>query len=167
LPGSARITDITLKESANSFPNSGIAQLLGNLTPLPAWRPIVTKVLSIMPVLKVADLQRSVDWYTGVLGFQMTGRTRDDGDGEHCFIHADETELLLSTGSHLGATPSFTGTIYFRVVGVDSLFAKVSSRAEIVWPLEQQEYGTREFGFRDPDVYVLAFAEQSPASEPE
>jgi hypothetical protein len=31
-----------------------------------------------------------------------------------------------------------------------------------VWPLEQQEYGTREFGIRDPDGYVLAFAEELP-----
>jgi catechol 2,3-dioxygenase-like lactoylglutathione lyase family enzyme len=124
----------------------------------------VTKILAIMPVLKVTDLQRSIDWYIGVLGFHMVRRFTGDGGDEGCFIQADATELLLSTGSHLGGAPSFTGTLYFRVVGVDSLFARVSGRPEIVWPLEQQEYGTREFGIRDPDGYVLAFAEQSASS---
>jgi uncharacterized glyoxalase superfamily protein PhnB len=124
----------------------------------------MTKILAIMPVLKVADLERSIDWYTGVLGFQLTRRFPMDGGGENCFIQADSTELLLSTGSHLGGSPSFTGTLYFRVAGVDSLFARVSGRAEIVWPLGEQEYGTREFGIRDPDGYVLAFAEPSPPS---
>jgi uncharacterized glyoxalase superfamily protein PhnB len=115
-----------------------------------------------MPVLKVADLQRSIDWYVGVLGFVAEGRGADDGGGEHCFLRAGSTELLLSTGSQLGGSPCFTGTFYFRVVGVDALYARVTGRAEVVWPLEQQEYGTREFGVRDPDGYVLAFAEAVP-----
>jgi catechol 2,3-dioxygenase-like lactoylglutathione lyase family enzyme len=112
-----------------------------------------------MPVLRVSDLQRSIDWYVGVLGFHASDRSTDDGDGEYCFIRAGETEVLLSTGSHLGGPPSFTGTLYFRVVGVDALYARVRDRVELVWPLERQDYGTREFGIRDPDGYVLAFAE--------
>jgi hypothetical protein len=32
--------------------------------------------------------------------------------------------------------------------------------AEIVWPLERMEYGQLEFGIRDPDGYLLAFAEE-------
>jgi len=120
----------------------------------------VTQILAIMPVLKVTDLQRSIDWYTQVLGFHADHRFAGDGDGEICFLRADDTEVLLSTGSHLGGSPSFTGTLYFRVIGVDQLFAKVNGRAEIVCPLERQDYGTREFGIRDPDGYLLAFAER-------
>jgi uncharacterized glyoxalase superfamily protein PhnB len=84
-----------------------------------------------------------------------------EGEGEICFLQAGDTELLLTTGSHLGGPPSFTGTLYFRVAGVDDLFTRVSGRPEVVWPLELQEYGTREFGVRDPDGYLLAFAEPS------
>jgi uncharacterized glyoxalase superfamily protein PhnB len=119
----------------------------------------MTRFIAIMPVLKVTDLSRSIAWYVDVLGFSAQGRSTDDGGGEHCFVQAGETEILLSTGSHLGGSPSFTGTLYFRVEGVDELFERIQSRAEIVWPLERQEYGTREFGIRDPDGYVLAFAE--------
>jgi uncharacterized glyoxalase superfamily protein PhnB len=120
----------------------------------------VTQFLDIMPVLKVTDLQRSIDWYTAALGFETVRRFEQDGGGENCFIRAGETELLLTTGAHLGDPPAFTGTIYFRVAGVDAIYAKVKDRAEIVWPLEEQEYGTREFGIRDPDGYLLAFAEE-------
>jgi uncharacterized glyoxalase superfamily protein PhnB len=123
----------------------------------------MTQFLAIMPVLKVADLQRSLDWYAGALGFHAEGRGAGDGPEEHCFLRAGDTELLLSTGSHLGGPPSFTGTLYFRVVGVEALYARVRERPEVVWPLEQQDYGTREFGIRDPDGYVLAFAEATEA----
>lgn len=124
----------------------------------------MTKILAIMPVLKVADLRRSVDWYRAILGFEAGEVLTGDGGGEHCFLRAGEAELLLSTGSHLGGSPAFTGTLYFRVVGVDALYARAGGRAEVVWPLERQEYGTREFGIRDPDGYLLAFAESHSAA---
>jgi catechol 2,3-dioxygenase-like lactoylglutathione lyase family enzyme len=122
----------------------------------------MTSFFAIMPVLKVTDLDRSIAWYRRVLGFRPEGRSAGDGDGENVFLHAGVTELLLTTGSHLGGAPSFTGTLYFRVSGVDDLFARVRDRPEVVWPLEAQEYGTREFGIRDPDGYLLAFAEPNP-----
>jgi catechol 2,3-dioxygenase-like lactoylglutathione lyase family enzyme len=120
----------------------------------------VTRFKKVMPVLRVVDLQKSVDWYTGVLGFQVVWRSPMDGGGENCLLQAGSIELMLSTGAHLGGPPSLTGTLYFNVDGVEELFARISEQVEIVWPLADQEYGTREFGVRDGDGYVLAFAEE-------
>jgi uncharacterized glyoxalase superfamily protein PhnB len=44
--------------------------------------------------------------------------------------------------------------------GVAALFERVRNSAPIVWPLEAMDYGTLEFGVRDPDGYTLAFAER-------
>ena len=123
----------------------------------------MAQFLAIMPVLKVSDLRRSIDWYSEVLGFQPQAVAAGDGGGEYCFVREGDIELLLSTRPHLGGTPSFTGTLYFRVAGVVELYDAVRGRAEVVWPLEDQEYGTREFGARDPDGYVLAYAESRDA----
>ena len=116
-----------------------------------------------MPVLRVADIERSVDWYTRVLGFMVSWRAPNDGGGENCMLHSGESRVLLSTGSHLGDKPAFTGTLYFETEGVRDLYARIRDQVEIVWPLELMEYGTLEFGIRDPDGYTLAFAEQSGA----
>jgi catechol 2,3-dioxygenase-like lactoylglutathione lyase family enzyme len=113
----------------------------------------------IVPVLKVSDVQKSVDFYTGVLGFTVAWRAGNDGGGENCMLQAGATDLLLSTGSHLGDKPMFTGTLYFNRASVQEFFERVKSRVEVVWPLEAMDYGQREFGIRDCDGYTLAFAE--------
>jgi len=122
----------------------------------------MTRFGSIMPVLRVAEMNRAVDWYTRVLGFELAWRSPNDGGGENCMLASGGISLMLSTGSHLGDTPAFTGTLCFDADGVRDLYAKVKDAATIVWPLATMEYGTVEFGIRDPDGYTLAFAETTP-----
>jgi uncharacterized glyoxalase superfamily protein PhnB len=114
---------------------------------------------TIVPVLKVADLERAVDFYKSVLGFSVCWQAANEGGGENCMLEAGSTNVLLSTGSHLGDQPQFTGTLYFNMAGVKDFFEKVRPNAEVVWPLETMDYGQIEFGVRDPDGYILAFAE--------
>jgi catechol 2,3-dioxygenase-like lactoylglutathione lyase family enzyme len=113
----------------------------------------------IVPVLKVSDMQKSVDFYTGKLGFRVAWRAANDGGGENCMLQAGDTNLLFSTGSHLGDKPQFTGTLYFHMTGVQEFFERIKHPVEIVWPLETMDYGQKEFGIRDGDGYTLAFAE--------
>ena len=74
-------------------------------------------------------------------------------------VQAGQVAVLLSTGSHLGDKPQFTGTLYFNMEGVREFFEQIKSQVEIVWPLETMDYGQTEFGIRDRDGYTLAFAE--------
>ncbi len=117
------------------------------------------KFNKIVPVLKVAQLQRAIDFYRDALGFSVVWQAGNDGGGENAMLQAGATSVLLSTGTHLGEKPQFTGTIYFNMTGVREFFESIKSKAEVVWPLEMMEYGQLEFGIRDPDGYTLAFAE--------
>jgi catechol 2,3-dioxygenase-like lactoylglutathione lyase family enzyme len=115
---------------------------------------------AIMPVLRVTDLDASLEFYTRALGFELVWRNPNDGGGENSLLSWGAAELMLSTASHLGGTPALTGTLYFEGQGVPALFESMKDRVTIVWPLSDMEYGTREFGIRDPDGYILAFAEE-------
>ena len=117
------------------------------------------RITGIMPVLRVVDLQRSIDWYTRLIGFELRWRLPNDGGGENCLLQSGTTTLMLSTGSHLGDKPVLSGTLYFNTEGVRQFYAAVKDSVEIVWPLAVMEYGTVEFGIRDCDGYTLAFAE--------
>lgn len=113
----------------------------------------------VLPVLKVASMARTVAFYTGHLGFTERWRETGDDGAETCLLAAGEVRLLFSTGSYLGGRPAFTGTLYFETAGVDALYEAVRTAVPIAWPLEDMDYGQREFGVRDPDGYLLAFAE--------
>jgi uncharacterized glyoxalase superfamily protein PhnB len=115
--------------------------------------------LKIVPVLKVADLSRALEFYTSVLGFSVAWHAENDGGGENAMLRAGQANVLLSTGSHLGDKPQFTGTLYFEMSGVRQFFEEIQERVEVVWPFETMDYGQQEFGIRDRDGYVLAFAE--------
>ena len=101
----------------------------------------MTEFKNIVPVLKVSDIQRAVEFYTNVLGFSVAWRAGNDGGVENAMLQAGATSLLLSTGSHLGDTPQFTGTLYFNMTGVTEFFGAIKEKVEIVWPLETREYG--------------------------
>jgi len=74
-------------------------------------------------------------------------------------LQAGTTDLLLSTGSHLGDKPHFTGTLYFHMAGVQEFFEQIKNKVKVEWPLETMDYGQKEFGIHDCDGYTLACAE--------
>jgi catechol 2,3-dioxygenase-like lactoylglutathione lyase family enzyme len=106
-----------------------------------------------------SDMDRAVAFYTGTLGFALVWRQANDGGGENCMLAAGPAEILLSTGSHLGDKPAFTGTLYFNMEHVSEFYERIKDMVEIVWSLEKMDYGQTEFGIRDRDGYMLAFAE--------
>ncbi len=116
---------------------------------------------AIMPVLKVSDFERSLQFYQDVLGFAVTWRAKDDGV-ETAALDLGSTAIMLSTGLYLGAgKPGFTGTLYIEMgSGVSEYWERIGTKSPVAWPLAQMEYGTLEFGIRDPDGYTLAFSEQ-------
>lgn len=112
------------------------------------------------PQLLVADIERSLEFYTRQLGFEIDFRYEDFYAG----ISKDGFSVHLKVG-----TPSFDERqnkrnnenvdIIFSVEGIEDLYEKLSGRSvEMIQPLRSMPYG-KEFYIADIDHYIIAFLE--------
>ena len=122
----------------------------------------------LTPNLIVANVERSLAFYTGTLGFERGMTVPDESPlvfaaatsgGIEIFFNDAATavkEYPTFAGKPLGAT----GTLFIEVDGVDALHDRIKASVKIVMPIVTQFYGMREFAIEDPDGYVITFAER-------
>lgn len=117
---------------------------------------------AVTPSLLAPDLDATLRFYVDVLGFSQTGAWREAdarlvwaevtrGDARLWFFRDTPVEPL---------TPVFSGLIYLFVGPVTPLAAALADVGVIFeWGPETQPYGLREVALRDPNGYLLVFAE--------
>ena len=66
------------------------------------------RLRSLVPMLQSSDLQRTIDWYSSVLGFRCIGR-----EEEWCRLERDGVTLMFMRNAHLGA-PQFFWIYFFK-----------------------------------------------------
>ena len=115
------------------------------------------KLTRLAPILWTKDLQESIDFYRETLGFACVGRT----EAWAC-LRKDDVELMLSLpNAHEPFDKiQFTGSFYFHPDDVQTLWEQLRDKTPIVYPLEDFEYGMREFAIRDNNGYILQFGQE-------
>ncbi|WP_431217989.1 GNAT family N-acetyltransferase [Puia sp. P3] len=114
------------------------------------------------PLLLVSDLDRSIGFYTGVLGFSVQFRYEDfyAGIGRDGYsIHLKQTAQPPAADREYKRENEHVD-ITFSVAAVGDLYAGLAaSSVDVVQPLREMPYG-REFYISDPDGYIIAFLEE-------
>ena len=115
------------------------------------------KLTSLMPLLRTHNLEQSIAFYRQHLGFACSQQ-----HAEWAFIERDSITVMLAlpNAHEPFDKPSFTGSFYFTVDAVDDLWEKLRKSAEVVYPLEDFDYGMREFAIRDNNGYCLQFGQE-------
>lgn len=112
------------------------------------------------PHFLVADVVAAVDFYVEVLGFERPPLWGDppvfalpSRDGYIVMLNQVEARQPTPLGHDIWDA-------YFWCDDADALCAQFLARGASIdyGPLDRPEYGNREFGLRDPDGYLLAFA---------
>jgi catechol 2,3-dioxygenase-like lactoylglutathione lyase family enzyme len=113
--------------------------------------------------LFVSDMQKSIDFYTRVLGFE-----RLPGEPSYVPVRTGSVVIGLGPAKELPKQHHFNPEIQegrrglgpeivLEVDDVESYFAKVkgSGYAKILSPLRKQSWGLTDFRVADPDGYYL------------
>ena len=118
-----------------------------------------SSIVQITPFFGVAELRRSVQFYTDILGFSAFVHA-----GDYAYIERDGIGIrLLELNAGASSSPG-SGHAYVDVHDIDSLFAEMELRLKTLpverWDTPQdQHYGQREFWVRDPDGNLLNFGQ--------
>jgi catechol 2,3-dioxygenase-like lactoylglutathione lyase family enzyme len=123
----------------------------------------------LVPELDVADLDRSLRFYVGVLGFAVRYARAEE---RFAYLDLDGAELMLEEAAGPGRRfrtaplePPFGRGINLQIAvpDVDAVFARAAAAGFVaVVPLEERWYrvdarelGNRQFVVADPDGYLL------------
>ena len=113
-------------------------------------------IQSVTPMLTVTDVRAAVAFYQDVLGFACLNLA----DGWAC-VGIDGIEVMFALpNAHLPfEKPLMTGSLYFNTTDVDDWWEKLKERCKIEYPIEDFDYGMREFAIRDNSGYLLQFGQ--------
>lgn len=115
----------------------------------------------ITPFVLTADLERSLRFFQGVLGFETGFRAEN-----YAFIRRDDVAVrVIEVGPEIDlGDERRQNSCYIDVEGIDALYAELKSGLDTlppgrVRPPFDQDYGQREFHVIDEDALLIFFGE--------
>ncbi|MGA3045330.1 MAG: VOC family protein [Terracidiphilus sp.] len=129
---------------------------------------------TIMPTLRYRNAPVAIDWFCNVLGFARhavyEGENGTIGHAELTLnggmimlgsVKDDEYANKFKSPDELGGKE--TGSTYVVVPDSDATHARaVAAGAEIIRPLQDTSYGSREFTVRDPEGHSWSVGTYDP-----
>ena len=117
------------------------------------------KLLDVTPILYTTQIKETIDFYVNNLGFVC--KSFDEGWGWASLQRDDVCIMLTLPNEHTPFDkPTFTGSIYLSTDNVDELWNTLKDTVRICYPVEDFEYGMREFAIYDNNGYLLQFGQE-------
>jgi catechol 2,3-dioxygenase-like lactoylglutathione lyase family enzyme len=116
-----------------------------------------------VPLLRVADVARSIAWYQRILGF-VGDPFPASPPHEFAILRCGQVELMVRRGSPpVRPEPKqYDWDVYLRRDGdrFREVFAAFSALGIVSRRLERMPYGLAEFEITDPDGYVICISQE-------
>lgn len=131
----------------------------------------------LTPNMAVENVEKSVKFYTEILGFKVVLAVSEDKsyigdeikDGISCvwanvmfgevgfmFQREDSFEADIAPVRDIGASASF----YIEVENIEALYSSIKGKVEIIKELNTVWYGAKEFYIKDINGYILGFSQR-------
>ena len=114
----------------------------------------------IYVTLRYEDAPAAIEWLKATLGFvEHEIYAGDDGRIDHAQLAFGEDLIMLGSATE----PPRAQTIYLARPDVDEHYAAaVAAGADVVSPLQDMDYGSREYAVRDPEGNTWAVGTYQP-----
>ena len=120
-----------------------------------------SRIKKMSPQLLVTDIDRSIEFYTEKLDFDVEFRYEDFYSGiikDGCSIHLKTGKPSMEERNNRRNNEDLD--IVFSVENIEDLFKELSNKfVEFLQPLRDAPYG-KEFYIADPDGYIIAFIQE-------
>ena len=121
-----------------------------------------SKIKKMSPLLLVADINRSIEFYSKKLDFDIDFRYEDFYAGiikDGYSIHLKVSEYSIEERKNKSRNEDLN--LIFSVSGIEDLYEELLNRSiEIVQSLRNMPYG-KEFYIADPDNNMIGFVEET------
>jgi uncharacterized glyoxalase superfamily protein PhnB len=127
------------------------------------------QISKITPNIMVEDVNKTVEFYTQVLDFELITSVPESGQFNWAMVQNGETALMFQSRASLTEeVPLFQDrpiggalTFYTNVADVKAWLEKLKGKVEITHELNTTFYGATEFTFLDCNGHVFTFAQSN------
>jgi glyoxylase I family protein len=124
-------------------------------------------VRGVAPLLQVFDMPKSIQFYCGVLGFEVAGQSESGPIFDWALLRLNGVEVMLNTAYERDQRPPTPDprriaahkdtALYFGCPDVDAAYRELQGKGLTLKPPVVQRYGMKQLHITDPDGYVLCF----------
>ncbi len=125
----------------------------------------MTNLPSMIPYFSYTDAKAAMGFLKAAFGFEtIQSFDREDGRLMHAEMRCGDAIIMLGSADALPAKGS--PGIYFVVTDVDAHFERArAAGADIVYPPEDTEFGTRRYRCRNSEGHEWSFGTYQPTFE--
>jgi catechol 2,3-dioxygenase-like lactoylglutathione lyase family enzyme len=121
--------------------------------------PESLRLRAVMPMLLVSDLERSLAWYTDILGFIVAEELRQNGTLVAVRLKAGKVQFLLEQDADRRPDRPRSQSIRLCCAtrqDVHKLAAAIQTRGGAIQEAPDDAHGGQDFAVVDPDGYTIS-----------
>ncbi len=113
---------------------------------------------NLTPMLEVENMDETIVFYETILDFKCIERYND----EWAMVQKDDVSIMFSNRFFKEDYPStyMTGSLYIYTDDIDVIWQILKDKVHVCYPIENFEYGMREFAIYDNNGYRLQFGQE-------